>query len=337
MDGGNPVGRKKRLAKLFDLTGLERGSGETFRWTGEYTHQLNEAHTLDTRLNVFETFRPRIPERYQSPDMLFLGNIDPELQWDVLKQVKRPKLVACDTMNFWIERKREALGVLERATRERDAQLIHAAEGTTVEVEADDGGLCVTLCTPTRAYEPTPLALRGRHQVANAMVAVRLLEELDRLGVAVSAHAIRRGLSEVRWPARLDLLAIGDRRVLVDAAHNPAGVAALAAYLAEVHPGGVPIVFGAARDKPYETMMGLLAPHATRLICTTFASPRAETAEWLAACARRLVGALAVECVPDPVVAVRRAWADAPLVCVAGSIFLAGEILAWLRPDPPKT
>lgn len=98
-----------------DLTGLERRSGETFRWKGEYTHQLNEAHTLDTRLNVFETFRPRIPECYRSPDMLFLGNIDPELQWDVLQQVKRPKLVACDTMNFWIERKHEALWkVLER-------------------------------------------------------------------------------------------------------------------------------------------------------------------------------------------------------------------------------
>ena len=92
-----------------DLSGLERRSGETFRWKGEYTHQLNEAHTLDTRLNVFESFKPKIPAQYSSPDMLFLGNIDPELQWDVLQQVKRPKLVACDTMNFWIERKREAL------------------------------------------------------------------------------------------------------------------------------------------------------------------------------------------------------------------------------------
>jgi sugar/nucleoside kinase (ribokinase family) len=92
-----------------DLSGLERRNGETFRWKGEYTHQLNEAHTLDTRLNVFETFRPKIPDRYRSPDMLFLGNIDPELQWDVLQQVNRPQLVACDTMNFWIERKREAL------------------------------------------------------------------------------------------------------------------------------------------------------------------------------------------------------------------------------------
>ena len=104
---------EKHLAFLksrgIDLSGLERRSGETFRWKGEYTHQLNEAHTLDTRLNVFESFKPKIPPHYQSPEMLFLGNIDPELQWDVLQQVRRPKLVACDTMNFWIERKREAL------------------------------------------------------------------------------------------------------------------------------------------------------------------------------------------------------------------------------------
>lgn len=92
-----------------DLTGLERRPGRTFRWTGEYTHQLNEAHTLDTRLNVFETFRPKIPASYRAPSTLFLGNIDPELQLEVLRQVQRPALVACDTMNFWIDRKREAL------------------------------------------------------------------------------------------------------------------------------------------------------------------------------------------------------------------------------------
>ncbi len=92
-----------------DLAGLEHRPGHTFRWKGEYTHQLNEAHTLDTQLNVFESFKPTIPEQYRSPEMLFLGNIDPELQLDVLNRVSRPKLVACDTMNFWIERKRDAL------------------------------------------------------------------------------------------------------------------------------------------------------------------------------------------------------------------------------------
>lgn len=98
-----------------DLTGLDRRPGSTFRWKGEYTHQLNEAHTLDTKLNVFETFRPQIPPSYQSPEVLFLGNIDPELQFDVLTKVNRPALVACDTMNFWISGKRDALWrVLER-------------------------------------------------------------------------------------------------------------------------------------------------------------------------------------------------------------------------------
>jgi sugar/nucleoside kinase (ribokinase family) len=92
-----------------DLTGLERRPGATFRWKGEYTHPLNEAHTLDTKLNVFETFRPKIPETYRSPDLLFLGNIDPELQLDVLQKLPRPPLVACDTMNFWINGKRDAL------------------------------------------------------------------------------------------------------------------------------------------------------------------------------------------------------------------------------------
>ncbi|THJ08930.1 MAG: sugar kinase [Nitrospira sp. CG24C] len=92
-----------------DVTGLERRPGATFRWKGEYTHQLNEARTLDTKLNVFETFRPRIPDAYRSPDLLFLGNIDPELQLDVLQKLSRPPLVACDTMNFWINGKRDAL------------------------------------------------------------------------------------------------------------------------------------------------------------------------------------------------------------------------------------
>ncbi|HEY5599246.1 MAG TPA: PfkB family carbohydrate kinase [Candidatus Manganitrophaceae bacterium] len=89
--------------------GLERRPGRTFRWRGEYGYQLNEAKTLETQLNVFESFRPKLPASYLDSPFVFLANIDPELQLDVLNQVKRPKLVACDTMNFWIEGKRDAL------------------------------------------------------------------------------------------------------------------------------------------------------------------------------------------------------------------------------------
>ena len=92
-----------------DVTGLERAKGKTFRWKGQYGYALNEAETLDTQLNVFESFRPDIPDQYKDSDVVFLANIDPDLQRDVLRQVDKPRLVAADTMNFWIEGKRESL------------------------------------------------------------------------------------------------------------------------------------------------------------------------------------------------------------------------------------
>jgi len=92
-----------------NLEGLERAAGTTFRWKGEYGYQLNEAKTLETQLNVFEKFRPKLPESYRESDLVFLANIDPELQEEVLHQVRHPRWVVCDTMNFWIEKKREAL------------------------------------------------------------------------------------------------------------------------------------------------------------------------------------------------------------------------------------
>jgi sugar/nucleoside kinase (ribokinase family) len=95
--------------KDVDLTGLERRPGRTFRWRGEYGFALNEAKTLETQLNVFAEFHPRLPERYRQRDVVFLANIDPDLQREVLTQVLSPRLVAADTMNFWIQGKPEAL------------------------------------------------------------------------------------------------------------------------------------------------------------------------------------------------------------------------------------
>ncbi len=92
-----------------NIDGLKRDSGKTFRWKGEYSYHLNEAKTLKTELNVLESFRPTLPPSYCEAPMVFLANIDPELQSNVLNQVKNPGLVACDTMNFWIEGKRDAL------------------------------------------------------------------------------------------------------------------------------------------------------------------------------------------------------------------------------------
>jgi hypothetical protein len=95
-------------ARLFegrsiDLAGLQTVPGETFRWKGEYGFDLNSRETIYTKLNVFEQFEPVIPEAYRASPFVFLGNIHPRLQLDVLDQVTAPQLVAADTMNFWIE------------------------------------------------------------------------------------------------------------------------------------------------------------------------------------------------------------------------------------------
>lgn len=92
-----------------DTKGLQKVSGETFRWKGEYGAALNEAKTLETRLNVFESFNPEIPKEYRDCQYVFLGNIDPILQRKVLEQVNKPKFVACDTMNYWITSKPDEL------------------------------------------------------------------------------------------------------------------------------------------------------------------------------------------------------------------------------------
>ncbi len=96
--------------KGIDLEGLNRvPGGKTFRWRGRYEYDLNLAHTLKTELNVFSDFNPTIPQAYRDCPFVFLANIDPELQLRVLEQVKGPRFVACDTMNYWIEGKPEAL------------------------------------------------------------------------------------------------------------------------------------------------------------------------------------------------------------------------------------
>jgi sugar/nucleoside kinase (ribokinase family) len=92
-----------------DLAGLERLPGRTFRWAGEYAEDLNDRRTLDTQLNVFADFEPRLPSGWAETPVVFLANIDPELQERVLDQVGRPRIVAADTMNFWIASKLEAL------------------------------------------------------------------------------------------------------------------------------------------------------------------------------------------------------------------------------------
>ena len=126
------VGRdfpEKHLALLrrrkIDLAGLQVSDGDTFRWSGYYEYDLNEAKTLDTRLNVFERFSPTLPDAYRSTDAVFLANIDPDLQLRVLRQIRRPKIVAADTMNLWIATKP---GRLKALCREIDILILNDGE-----------------------------------------------------------------------------------------------------------------------------------------------------------------------------------------------------------------
>lgn len=122
--------RKRRIG----IDGLEKADGNTFRWKGKYDFDLNTAHTIYTHLNVFERFKPVIPEHLRKSDYVFLANIDPELQHSVLKQIKKPKLIACDSMNFWISTKKKAF---ERLLKHIDIMLLNDAEARQFSGESN--------------------------------------------------------------------------------------------------------------------------------------------------------------------------------------------------------
>jgi len=96
-------------SRKVNVSGIKIMPGETFRWSGYYEYDMNQAHTRDTRLNVYTLFDPQVPEKLRDAEYVFLANLDPELQLKVLEQLKGPKLVALDTMDFWIKNKRKAL------------------------------------------------------------------------------------------------------------------------------------------------------------------------------------------------------------------------------------
>jgi sugar/nucleoside kinase (ribokinase family) len=111
-----PVEELERLAaRGIDWSGVERADGESFRWKGKYSYDLQSRETLETRLGVFAAFEPKLPESYLDARFVFLGNIDPVLQLRVLDQIRSPRLTVCDTVNYWIQGKRSALlALLER-------------------------------------------------------------------------------------------------------------------------------------------------------------------------------------------------------------------------------
>jgi dihydrofolate synthase / folylpolyglutamate synthase len=220
----------------------------------------------------------------------------------------------------------EAMEVVADACRQRGATLVEAAK-TSMQAEMEDGRARVTVVTPRATYGPVLLALRGEHQAANALVAIHVLEAAQERGIPVTREAIERGLATAEWPARLERLTLsGGKLVLVDAAHNGEGAAALATYLRRWHPERPALVVGVMRDKDADEILGALLPCVSRVIATAAPTPRALPAADLA----QRIGprAMAIE---EPLAAIDEALQSADSVCVAGSIFLAGAVRDSLK------
>lgn len=145
--------------RRIDLSGLEKVPGETFRWKGEYGFDLNSRETIYTYLNVFEHFKPKIPAGHRSSPFVFLGNIHPTLQLEVLDQVEKPKLVGADTMNYWIEGTPDEL---RKILRRVDILLINDSEARELAGEAN----LVKAARTIQAMGPKTLVIkRGEHGV----------------------------------------------------------------------------------------------------------------------------------------------------------------------------
>jgi dihydrofolate synthase/folylpolyglutamate synthase len=210
----------------------------------------------------------------------------------------------------------EARAVIDEVCAERRAPVVHVTERLLVD----------------RGMSTLTLALPGRHQRDNAAVAVGVLDELSRQGASTPDAAIRSGLTDAAWPARLERVAYRGRDVLLDAAHNPAGARALASYLEEIGWTRVTLLFGAMRDKDAAAMLRPLAPASAHVVCTTAPTPRAATAAELASRAREVMPhGIPVDQIDDPSAALEQAVTAGNPIVAAGSIFLIGPLRDILR------
>jgi len=197
-------------------------------------------------------------------------------------------------------------------------------------VALPSGAQRFTVRTPACDYREVELALGGLHQVTNAVVAVRLLEQLESSGLHIGTSAVVAALASVRWPGRLEQITLPDgRSALLDAAHNAAGAEALAVHLDRLG-SRQPLVFAAMRDKDVTMMIRTLAPCASHIVVTRASNPRSAEPTELAALFGRLAPDVQVEVADTPAEALARAWNASPHIVVAGSIFLLADVMKEL-------
>jgi dihydrofolate synthase/folylpolyglutamate synthase len=225
----------------------------------------------------------------------------------------------------------EARSVIEGVARRHGAPVVEADTRLIDQVSLHAGRATMSVSTPRASYRDVTLALNGRHQVANALVAIRTLETLDTAGVRLETADIVAGLTDVSWPARLEWLDLGEHReLLIDAAHNVAGAQALAEYLADSGVAPLPITLAVMKDKDAGGIVSALAPVASSFIATSVRTTRALAADALAAHIRRVAPEFEVSTVEPPDAAVRAALSAAPKAAAAGSIFFVGPLRSRL-------
>jgi dihydrofolate synthase/folylpolyglutamate synthase len=229
------------------------------------------------------------------------------------------------------EMPRAARQVIEEVAEAEGARLFVADRSLVTEAALSDGRATISVETPSRSYWNITLGLNGSHQIANAVVAIRALELLAQSGITVLPGAVVTGLRDVTWAARLEWLRLAcGNRVLIDAAHNPAGAHALAEYVGATGRGPLPVVLAVMKDKDVEGIVRALLPIASRFIASAADTPRALPAADLAARIRQIDQMREVTAVTNPQEAVMHAAQHAPAVVVAGSIFLVGPLRARL-------
>jgi dihydrofolate synthase/folylpolyglutamate synthase len=222
-------------------------------------------------------------------------------------------------------------GVVQSIARSVGAPFTYAPDNVAVEGDLVDGRSIATISTPRARYELVRLALRGRHQIDNAVTAVRFLEAISGThDVSLTADAIRAGLEAAEWPARLDIRSWRGMDIVIDGAHNPAGARALVAYLDEAYGRPLPMVVGAMRDKAVDALIDALSGAAARFIFTSVDSPRAAPAADLAAVAARVAPEVPAIAGGPPMAALTDLVDGPGPVVVAGSLYLCGEILAGI-------
>lgn len=228
--------------------------------------------------------------------------------------------------------------VIEQVATRMSASIIHAEAPSRASAHVGARYTDISLAALSLPGDPDGggsepsswrLSLPGRHQVQNAVTAMATLTEIGRLGLAsIDRRGLRLAIEDVRWPGRLDWRRYRERDVLVDGAHNPDGARALADFLHETGLAPMPLVFGMMRDKHVDDVIAVLAPVVSTFVVTAAHTPRAMPAPELAARVAAIASGHSPLIASAPIEALERALDCGGPVLVAGSLFLAGDVLA---------